>query len=75
MMSLATAALMTVMLLFILGWVVVCVAVGVAATARGRSMVVWALFSLVFSPVLGLLLLLVLPNRRYDLLVRAPANP
>jgi hypothetical protein len=73
--SLASVAFMTIIPLFIVGWIVVCIAVGIAATARGRSLTAWALFAVFFSPVLGLLLLLALPNRRYKIMARRHALP
>jgi hypothetical protein len=73
--SLASVAFMTIIPLLIVGWIVVCVVVGIAATARGRSLIAWSLLSVFISPVVGLLLLLVLPNRRYEMVARRHAMP
>jgi hypothetical protein len=64
---------MTMIPLFIIGWIAVCITVGIAATARGRNLVGWTLLSVFFSPALGLLLLLVLPNRRHETIARRHA--
>jgi hypothetical protein len=46
------------------------IVVAIAASARGRSGVGWFLLSFVISPLIGLILVLVLPNRRTDRLLR-----
>jgi len=51
-------------------WIVFAIIVGVGAAARGRSGLGWAVLGLVISPVLALVLLLLLPNRK-----TAPGTP
>lgn len=48
---------------FVFFWLVFSIVVGVAANSRGRSGVGWFLFSLILSPLLGLILVLVLPRQ------------
>jgi hypothetical protein len=45
---------------FFFFWVVLCVVVGVIASSKGRSGVGYFIFALIFSPMLGLFVLLVL---------------
>jgi hypothetical protein len=47
----------------ILLWVVFAVVVGIAAGVRGRSGFGWFILSLLLSPLIGLILVLVLPNK------------
>lgn len=54
-------------------WVLLALAVGMLAGSRGRSSVVWCLVSLVFSPLLGFIFLMVQPN--LALLAAAGAQP
>lgn len=42
-------------------WLVVCVLIGVAASARGRSGVGWFVLSLLITPLLAGLILLLMP--------------
>lgn len=51
-------------LFFLVGWPFLAILCGVAARSRGRSFILWFLFSLIFSPLLGVLFLLVFPPRR-----------
>lgn len=46
-----------------ISWLLLALIVAVAAQARGRSGAGWFLIALVASPVIGLLLVLVLPSR------------
>jgi len=46
-----------------LGWLVFSVVVGVAASSRGRSGIGWFLISAILSPLIGMVLVLVLPKR------------
>jgi hypothetical protein len=48
-------------LLIVIIWFVVSIFVGIAASSRGRSAFGWFLISLLLSPVLALLFLLVFP--------------
>jgi hypothetical protein len=48
------------------GWLLFSLAVAVAATSRGRSGIGWFVIAVCISPVLGLILLLVFPNKRRD---------
>ncbi|SNS35406.1 hypothetical protein SAMN05216374_0947 [Tardiphaga sp. OK246] len=56
-------------------WLVFAVLVGVAASARGRSGLGWFILSVILSPLLGLLFVLVLPNLRHEDLLRTLAGP
>lgn len=60
-MELGIAAFSAVIVLAI--WLGISIMVGFAAHSRGRGPFVWFLFSLIFSPVLALLFLLVFPAR------------
>jgi hypothetical protein len=51
-------------------WICFAIAVAIAASTRGRSGVGWFLISFLISPLIGLILVLVLPNRRTDRLLR-----
>jgi phosphotransferase system glucose/maltose/N-acetylglucosamine-specific IIC component len=51
-------------------WIGFAIIVGVGAAARGRSALGWAILGLVISPLLALVLLLLLPNRK-----TAPGTP
>lgn len=46
-------------------WFLFAIVVGVAAGSRGRSGFGWFLLSMIISPLIGLLLVLVLPNRKW----------
>ena len=46
---------------FVLFWVAFAIVVGVVAGSRGRSGLGWFLFSLVLTPLLGLILVALLP--------------
>lgn len=64
--------------LTVLIWLALSIAVGVGATRRGRIGVVWFLISIVTSPLLALLLLLVFPPvaaRGDDVLDRVRRTP
>jgi hypothetical protein len=50
--------------LVLVGWAIAAGIVAVAADARGRSAFGWFLISLVISPLLGLILVLVMKNQR-----------
>lgn len=47
-------------------WIILSLAVGIAAHSRGRSFIGWALMALVVSPLISIFLLLVFPNLRRD---------
>jgi hypothetical protein len=51
---------------FLFFWLVFAVVVGIAASTRGRSGFLWFLLSCLISPLLGIILVLVLPavNKR-----------
>jgi hypothetical protein len=52
---------------FVLFWLIFAFVVAVATSARGRSGTVWFLVSVfVVSPLVGLILVLVLPNLRHE---------
>ncbi len=48
---------------YVVGWVVLAVIVGVAASGRGRSGFGWFLLSLLLSPLIGIVLVYVLPKK------------
>lgn len=50
-------------LLVVIGWVLMAVMIGYAAYARGRVSVNWLLVSLILSPVIAWMFLLLLPMR------------
>jgi hypothetical protein len=57
-------------------WVILAVVVAVAASSRGRSGLGWFLISCILSPLIGLILVLVLPNlRQEDLLKKLAPRP
>jgi hypothetical protein len=61
-------------------WLVFAFVVAIAASGRGRSWVGWFFISVVLSPLVGLILVLVLSNLRHEQLLktlagRAPAQP
>lgn len=47
----------------VLLWFIFAIVVGIAASSRGRIGFGWFLLSLLLSPVIGLILVLVLPDR------------
>ena len=49
-------------MIFVVGWLLFSGIVGVAAKARGRSGISWFLISIIISPLLALILVLVLPS-------------
>jgi uncharacterized membrane protein len=52
-------------MLIVLGWIVLAIAAGAVASAKGRSGIGWFLLSLLITPVLTLLMLAALPNQHY----------
>ena len=46
-----------------IGWMIFAIVVGVAASSRGRSGFGWFLLSLILSPLVGIILVLVLPKK------------
>jgi hypothetical protein len=50
-------------LIIIIVWLVCCAAVASRAKVRGRSGVGWFFFSLFFSPLIGIILIFVLPEK------------
>jgi hypothetical protein len=59
---------------FVLFWLIFAFVVAVAASARGRSGAAWFLVSIVLSPLIGLILVLVLPNLRHEQLLHTLAG-
>lgn len=51
-------------------WLVLAVAVGAAANARGRSGIGWFILAVLISPVLALIFLIALPSRRGERITR-----
>jgi len=51
-------------------WVILAAVVAVAASSRGRSGFGWFLISCILSPLIGLILVLVLPNLRHEELLK-----
>jgi hypothetical protein len=51
-------------------WFVLAVVIGVAAARRGRSGLGWLIASLLLSPLVAAILLALLPDRRYEEVVR-----
>lgn len=51
-------------------WVIFSIVVGIGAAYRGRSGIGWIFLSLLISPLLALILLMLLPSRRV-----APGTP
>jgi hypothetical protein len=49
-------------------WFAFAIVVGVAASSRGRNGFGWFILAVLISPLIGLLLVLVMPNRRLELL-------
>jgi hypothetical protein len=47
-------------------WIALSVVVGIAGSARGRSGFGWFLIALIFSPLIGLIAVLVLPNLKIE---------
>ena len=52
-----------------IAWLIFAIVVAIAAEARGRNPFGWFLLSVVLSPLVGLILVLVLPNLRYERLM------
>ncbi len=48
--------------MFVIGWIVVSIVVGAAATSKGRSFFGYFLLALLLSPLIGFLVLLVVPS-------------
>src|ERR1051326_7817810 len=57
-----------------IAWLVFSFVVAIAASARGRSGAGWFLISVVLSPLVGLILVLVLPNLRHEQLLQTLAG-
>jgi hypothetical protein len=51
-------------------WLVLAIVIGVAAARRGRSGLGWLVASLILSPLISAILLALLPDRRYEEVVR-----
>jgi hypothetical protein len=58
------------MLEAIIIWLVLAIVIGVAAARRGRSGLGWLVASLILSPLIAAILLALLPDRRYEEVVR-----
>lgn len=58
----------------VLFWLLFSIVVGVAASSRGRSGFGWFLLSVIISPVLALILVLVMPRRDQTAVLRAPSG-
>jgi hypothetical protein len=54
----------------VIGWIIFAVVVGIGAAYRGRSALGWTALSVVISPLLALVLLLLLPSLKI-----APGTP
>jgi hypothetical protein len=52
-----------------IGWLIFAFVVAIAASGRSRSGVGWFLLSILLSPLVGLILVLVLPNSRQEQLL------
>lgn len=48
----------------VIAWLVLAVLVGVFADSRGRSGIAWVLFSTILSPLIGFVVVLVMPDLR-----------
>jgi uncharacterized membrane protein YhdT len=59
---------------FLIAWLIFAFVVAIAAGARGRSGIGWFLLSAVLSPLVGLILVLVLPNLRHEQLLKQLAD-
>lgn len=57
-----------------LGWVVFAIVVAIAAGSRGRNGFGWFVLSILLSPLVGLILVLVMPNLRNEQLLRDLTN-
>jgi phosphotransferase system glucose/maltose/N-acetylglucosamine-specific IIC component len=51
-------------------WLVLAIVIGIAAARRGRSGLGWLVASLLLSPLIAAILLALLPDRRYEEVVR-----
>ena len=51
-------------------WLVLAIVIGVAAARRGRSGLGWLVASLILSPLIAAILLALLPDRRYEEVLR-----
>jgi hypothetical protein len=60
--------------LWLVLWFLFSVLIGYAAKARGRDGLTWFLLALVLSPLIGLIGLLVVPDKRREALQKAPAD-
>jgi hypothetical protein len=54
----------------VLGWFIFAVIVGVAASSRGRSGFGFFILSLVFSPLIGIILVMAMPNVKHEDLLK-----
>lgn len=59
----------------IIFWVLFAIIVGAIAGSRGRSAVGWFLFSILLSPLLGILFVALAPSRKPVEVIAAPARP
>lgn len=50
-------------------WLSLAFVVAIAASSRGRSGAGWFIISAIFSPLIGLILVLVLPNLRHERMI------
>src|SRR5487761_1469467 len=60
---------------FFIGWLIFAIVVAIAAEARGRNPFGWFLLSVVLSPLVGLILVLVVPNLRYERVMGLTLQP
>ena len=58
------------MLTAIIIWLALAIVIGIAAARRGRSGLGWLVASLILSPLIAAILLALLPDRRYEEVVR-----
>jgi hypothetical protein len=61
----------------VLIWLTFAIVVGIAGNSRGRSGFGWFILAVIISPLIGLILVLVLPNLRMEALAvaRQPRHP
>jgi hypothetical protein len=55
-------------------WLLLALVVGIAAGSRGRSGFGWFILAVILSPLIGLILVLVLPNLRHERLIASAAE-
>ena len=58
----------------LVGWLIFSFIVAIAAGSRGRSGIGWFILGIFISPILALILVLILPNRREEEKAKRLAN-